>query len=127
MKKLLLPLAVLFCCVSCKEVDEIEFSGTVVDYEECNGMFSMGYAVSLSSPDTIGGDYLTHENILEHNVVVIYGADQLLSYGDKIEGSFFLDPNYSKSECYIHFDRQIPEAQFTKLKVVSKIEPHNQP
>ncbi len=106
----------LFLLVSCVHHDDFDFTGVVVDYEFCQGAFEMGYAVSLMSPDTIGGDYITQEGKNCKNVVVVYGADRILHPNDSIKGSIYLDPNYSKTTCNYHYDRDVPEAVFTKLK-----------
>jgi hypothetical protein len=116
MKKALLFSAILLLA-GCKNYDDFEFTGTVVDFEECTGS-SFGYAVNLTSPDTIGGDYTTHDCDMYQNVVVIYGADRLLKEGANISGRIYLDPNYSRTECtWRYTDRDVPEAVFTKLKV----------
>ena len=98
--------------------DDFDITGTVVDYEECNGISEMGYAVELSSPDSIGGEYKTHDNETYTNVVVVYGADRILKENAKISGRIYLDNNYSKTTCSRHYtDRDVPEAVFTKLEV----------
>lgn len=118
MKKIaLLSIALLFFA-SCKEYEDFEFAGTIVDYEMCNGISDLGYAVALTSPDTIGGDYTTREQKEYQNVVVIYGSDRMLHEGDKISGRIYLDPNYSRTECtWRYTDRDVPEAVFTKLNL----------
>ena len=114
--KLSIALLALFFMSSCVHHDDFEFTGIVVDYEPCQGAFELGYVVSLTSPDTIGGDYINQEGDLCKNAVVIYGADRQLHPNDNISGKIYLDPNYSATTCNYHFDRDIPEAVFTKLK-----------
>lgn len=110
-------LAAILLLAACSNHDDFEFTGTVVDYEQCDGS-SFGYAVSLTSPDTIGGDYQSTDGNIYHNVLVIYGADRLLKANSTISGRIYLDPNYSRTECSFHYtDRDVPEAVFTKLKV----------
>ncbi|MBQ1409134.1 MAG: hypothetical protein IIY87_05195 [Bacteroidales bacterium] len=113
-------LAVVAMFAGCKEYDDFDFAGTVVDYEECNGISEMGYAIELSSPDTLGGDYTTHSGKEYHNVVVVYGSDRLLKENSKVSGRIYIDNDYSRSTCNYHYtDRDVPEAVFTKLKVES--------
>jgi hypothetical protein len=116
MKKILIITTALFFA-ACNNYDDFEFTGKVIDYEQCDGA-SLGYAVTLTSPDTLGGEYHTHSGNIYNNVIVIYGADRLLKENDNISGRIYLDPNYSKSECTWHYtDWEVPEAVFTKLKV----------
>ena len=103
---------------ACVDHDDFAFTGTVVDYEQCTSITEMGYAIALSSPDTIGGDYETRKHETFHNVVVVYGADRMLHANDNVSGRIYLDPNYSKTQCSYHYtDRDVPEAVFTKLEV----------
>ena len=103
-------------CTACTDHDDFPFSGTVVDYEICTGISSLGYAVCLTSPDTIGGRYTTQYNEVYDNVVVIYGADRMFHENETISGRIYLDHNYSKSECSYHREREdVPEAVFTKI------------
>ncbi|MBP5326533.1 MAG: hypothetical protein J6Y98_01300 [Bacteroidales bacterium] len=104
--------------VSCADHDDFDFTGTVVDYEMCNGISEMGYAIALSSPDNIGGNYVTRENEEYSNVVVVYGSDRMLKSKAQVSGRIYLSPNYSQTECSYHYtDNDVPEAVFTKLKV----------
>ena len=117
MKKTLIIAAAIVCFAACKHHDDFEFTGKVIDYEQCTGS-DFGYAVSLTSPDTIGGDYTNRDGEDYRNVVVIYGANRLLKKDNNISGRIYLDPNYSRTECTWHYtDRDVPEAVFTKLKV----------
>ena len=113
--------AALAMMVACSDKhDDFDFTGIVVDYEECNGIQEMGYAVELSSPTSRGGSYTTREIKNYDNVVVIYGADRLLKANSKISGRIYIDNKYSKTTCSRHYtDRDVPEAVFTKLKVES--------
>ena len=112
---IIIAAAMLFA--ACNNYEDFEFTGKVVDYEQCTSG-SIGYAVSLTSPDTIGGEYTTRERETYQNVVVIYGVDRMLQANSNISGRIYLDPNFSKTECSFHYtDRDVPEAVFTKLKV----------
>lgn len=116
--KIFILFATLSLISACTKHDDFEFTGIVIDYEECNGLLEMGYAVALSSPQNIGADYTSRNNQLFHNVVVIYGADRLLHEDSQISGRIYIDNNYSKTTCSRHYtDRNVPEAVFTKLKV----------
>ena len=116
MKKIVFISAIMLFA-ACNNYEDFDFTGKVIDYEECTGS-SFGYAVTLTSPDTIGGDYHTRDGKDYQNVVVIYGADRILKANSNISGRIYLDPNFSKTECTWHYtDRNVPEAVFTKLKV----------
>lgn len=118
MKKLLLAVIITIFAASCVKHDDFEITGTVVDYEECNGLYEMGYAIELSSPDSIGGEYTTHDGEKYNNVVVVFGADVVLKHNSRISGRIYIDNNYSASTCIRHYtDRDVPEAVFTKLTV----------
>lgn len=107
--------ALLFA--ACGDYDDFAFTGTVVDYEMCNGLSEMGYAVALSAPDSIGAAYTNRDGETSANTVVIYGSDRLLYKDDQITGRIYIDNNYSKSTCSYHYtDRDVPEAVFTELK-----------
>ena len=117
MKKTILFSIIILFFAACDHYDDFEFTGTVVDYEECTGS-SFGYAVALTSPDSIGGDYRNRDGEDCHNVVVIYGADRMLKKNKNISGRIYLSPKYSQSECtWRYTDRDVPEAVFTKLEV----------
>ncbi len=116
--KKIIAAAALLLLAACSNYEDFEFTGKVVYYEICNGISDLGYAVTLSAPDSIGGEYTTRERKTYQNVVIIYGANRILKEGDQISGRIYLDPNYSKTTCSMHYpDRDVPEAVFTKLKV----------
>lgn len=118
MKKIssLLPLLLLF--TGCVDHDDFSITGTVVDYEMCNGVTELGYAIAVSSPDSIGEDYTARDGDTYHNVVVCYGADRQLHPNDNIKGKIYWDNKYSRSHCSYHIDREAPEAVFTDLKKI---------
>lgn len=116
MKKILLLAGLALMASSCVDHDDFAFSGTVVDYEECTSMFDFGYAIALTSPDSIGSDYVTRTGETYKNVVVAYGADRILKEDEQLSGRMYLDPNYSRTECNYHYDREAPDARFTELE-----------
>lgn len=102
---------------SCEKHDDFDFVGKVIYYEECSmGYGSFGYVIQLTTPDDIGGDY-TLGTTTYKNVIVAYGSDRQLYENDNVSGKMYLDPNYSKTSCDYHYNRDCPEAVFTKLKV----------
>ncbi len=104
--------------VSCDNYEDFEFSGQVVYYEECTQAPNLGYIIVLDSPDSVGGPYVVDGVTLFNNAVVVYGADRLLAEGDRVKGRIYLDPKYSKTECWIHYNREAVEARFTKLEII---------
>lgn len=116
MKKWVLISLLAVSLGACIDHDDFDIVGTVVDYEPCQSAYEVGYAINLRSPDTVGGRYLTQEGKCYDHVVVVYGADRLLHPGDSISGRIYLDPKFSKTQCMYHFEREAPEAVFTKLK-----------
>lgn len=122
MKHILPTLAlVALLFVSCKDYDDFDFSGQVIDVELCTNIQDVGYAVELASPSDLGGDYLADDSLVHHNVVVIYGADRRLKSNQHISGKIYLDNNYSKATCSYHYSGRrvdgVQEACFTKLEV----------
>ena len=120
LSSLLLCIAALTGCVN--NYDDFEIAGKVIDNEYCTSIQDMGYAVQLTSPDSVGGDYKASDNKVYKNVVVVYGADQIIKTNKNISGRIYLDPRHSESECNYHFREQtgdVPEACFTKLKILS--------
>ena len=98
MKKALIFPIIFLLFASCKNYDDFEFTGTVVDYEMCNGLSDLGYAINLESPDTIGGTYKTRDSVIYNNVIIVYGADRLLKSQSHISGRIYMDHNYSKTQ-----------------------------
>ncbi len=103
---------------SCIEHDVFEFTGTVVGYQPCENLYNFGYAIALTSPDTIGGQYWSEDTVLYQNVVLVFGADRMLHPNDKVKGKIYMDPYFSKSQCNYSNTQEIPEAVFTELKVI---------
>lgn len=122
MKRLFLYTLLVLSLVSCgQRYEDFAIEGTVVDYQLCTNFPDLGYAVEISAPDSIGADYLASDSVIHHNVVVIYRADQILKDKQHISARIYLDPEFSRSECYYHYTQslgEVPEACFTKLKVL---------
>lgn len=105
--------------VGCVKYDDLEFRGTVVNYEICNSWQDMGYLVDLEYPDSVGGTY-TVGGTTYHNVVIIYQAGEVLTDQSHIAGRFYWETNYAKLYCNrIYSGREVPEAVFTELTVIS--------
>ena len=121
MKRILLPFLALALLTSCKDYDDFDFSGKVIDVELCTNIQDVGYAIELASPSDLGGDYLADDTIVHHNVVVVYGSDRRLKSNQHVSGKIYLDNNYSKATCSYHYSgrrvKDVQEACFTKLKV----------
>lgn len=121
MKKLFLitlAVATAFSLDSCKDHDDFEFSGVVIDYEMCTSLMDMGYAVQLSTPDSVGGEYLASDGMKYKNVVVVYRADRMLHDKDSIGGRIYWDLGHSETECNYHYREStgdVPEASFSKI------------
>ena len=119
----ILPAIVILCLASCNKVDEIDFRGTVIDTRECTASYvkpDLGYLVALTTPDSLGGDYTTDNGVTHHNVVILYAPDRLVYRNDKLRGTFYLDDQYSRANCSIHWTDidNIPIGVFTSLSVV---------
>ena len=114
--------ALFFLFASCGDVDDFPIAGQVVDYELCTSMSDVGYAVALSSPDSLGGRYTVTATEVHHNVVVVYDADRILPVSTRIEGRIYYD-NYSKAQCNYSYAKRrdgVPEACFSELRVVEE-------
>jgi len=119
----ILPAIVILSLASCNKVDEIDFRGTVIDTRECTASYvkpDLGYLVALTTPDSLGGDYTTDDGVTHHNVVILYAPDRLVYRNDKLRGTFYLDDQYSRANCSIHWTDidNIPIGVFTSLSVV---------
>lgn len=124
-KNLLLLLALLAMLASCKpNVDDFAFEGTAIDFEMCTGTQDVGYAIQITSPDSLlGGTYLASDGKQYQNVVVLFCADRIIRNGAQVEGRMFFDNNYSSAYCNYHYRSSrgdVPEGRFSKInKVVS--------
>ena len=116
-----LLLSATLLTAACRDkTHDIDFAGTVVDYEYCTSHNDIAYAIQISAPDTLGRAYLSSDSITYPNVVVVYGANRLLHANDHVSGTFYLDDKYSEAYCTYHYRDQrgnVPEAHLTKLKV----------
>jgi len=122
MKRFAFFSTLLLLLASCNKVDEIDFRGTVIDTRECTASYvkpDLGYLVSLTTPDSLGGDYTTQDGITHHNVVILYAPDRLVYRNDKIRGTFYFDDQYSLANCSIHWNDidNIPIGVFTSISV----------
>lgn len=116
----LLMLMAAMAVTACSKVDEIAFSGTIVDTRECTASYlepNLGYVVALSSPDSIGRPY-TVGNVTYPNAVILYEPDRLIYRNDRVHGSFYLDDKYSRANCSLHWtDMNLPEGVFLEVTV----------
>jgi hypothetical protein len=122
MKRFVFFSTLLLTLVGCTKVDEIDFRGTVIDTRECTASYvkpDLGYLVQLATPDSIGGTYITSDGVSHPNVVILYAPDRLLYRNDKIRGTFYLDDQYSRANCSIHWTDidHIPIGVFTSVSV----------
>ena len=116
MYALVLPFTLL---VSCAHHDELEFRGKVVDIRHCDFSYldqNPGYVVQLEYPEGVGGSISEDGNTAD-NLVVLYEPDRHIMVGDIVYGRFYLDPKYSKANCSMHWDYELPEGVFTKVSV----------
>jgi hypothetical protein len=122
MKRFAFFSTLLLLLASCNKVDEIDFRGTVVDVRECTASYvkpDYGYLVALTTPDSLGGVYTTDKGVTYHNVVILYAPDRLIYRDDPIRGTFYLDDQYSRANCSIHWNDidNIPVGVFTSVSV----------
>ena len=117
---LLLLSSCLLLLTGCVKHDEIAFRGTIVDTRECNLSFGSyndaGFVVNLDTPDSIGRPY-TYNGHTYGNTVVLYDPDCRLYKGDKISGTFYLDDKYSRANCSVHYNLELPEGVFVSITV----------
>ena len=90
-------LTLSLCC--CKHPDDFAFSGKVVDIEFCSTGGDVGYAIQLTSPDTLGGSYLTSNGDTYDNVVVAWQSPRPIHINDTVAGRMYMDDKYSKAYC----------------------------
>ncbi|MBQ6069706.1 MAG: hypothetical protein IJK84_09395 [Bacteroidales bacterium] len=123
MKKLLLTLALapLLLCGCGKPDNVFDFSGTMVDYKDCMmqttsiSEWDYGMVISLDTPDSIGKPYTAYDGSYD-NCVVLYRTRSRFKIGDKVEGSMYLDDDYSKAYCQYHYQHDLPEGVCYSLK-----------
>lgn len=116
--KLALPLVAMLLA-GCVKHDELEFRGKIVDVRQCDFSYldqNPGFVVQLEYPEGVGGT-LTEGGNTADNLVVLYEPDRHLMVGDVIYGKFYLSPKYSKANCSVHWDYELPEGVFTKVRV----------
>ncbi len=103
----------------CIKHDELEFKGKVVFVRQCEFSYldqNPGYMVQLEYPEGVGSEYVDGENVAE-NVIVLYEPDKHIMVGDVIHGKFYLSPKYSKANCSVHWDYELPEGVFTQVVI----------
>ncbi len=114
--------SLLLLLAACSKHDEVDFKGTIIDTRECTLSYvrpDLGYLIQLSSPVQYGSSYTTQNGETYDNVIILYDPDCLLYLNDKIEGSFYLDDEYSRANCSIHWNDldDIPMGVFTSVSV----------
>ena len=117
MKKTLIILMIIpfFFFVFKKRVDTFKFDGTVVGVANCSlasasiSEFDIGYVVSLTVPDSIGGVFTDPSGKKYSNCVVIYRTRARYYVEDRIKGTMYLDDQYSAAYCTYHVHLNIPE------------------
>ena len=114
--------SLLLLLAACAKHDEVDFKGTVIDTRECTLSYvrpDLGYLVELDSPKEYGSDYTLQNGTTCHNVVILYDPDCLLYLGDRIEGAFYLDSEYPRANCSVHWNDidDIPVGVFTAVSV----------
>lgn len=114
--------SLLLLLAACSKHDEVDFKGTIIDTRECTLSYvrpDLGYLIQLSSPAQYGSSYTSQNGETYDNVIILYDPDCLLYLNDKIEGSFYLDDEYSRANCSIHWNDldDIPMGVFTSVSV----------
>ena len=71
--------------------------------------FDIGYVVSLTVPDSIGGVFTDPSGKKYSNCVVIYRTRARYYVEDRIKGTMYLDDQYSAAYCTYHVHLNIPE------------------
>jgi len=118
MKKLVLTLVIMpMLLIGCGKPDNVfDFSGTMVDYLDCTmqnvsiSEWDYGMVLALDTPDSIGKPYTDPYGEKFQNCVILYRTKSRFRIGDKVEGTMYLDDNYSKAYCQFHYDLDLPEA-----------------
>ena len=114
-------LLLMVLLVSCVKHDEISFSGTVVNIEYCATQeiqSNAGFYTALETPEGTGDTFIYGADTF-HNVVVLYEPGRQIQHGSHISGKFYLDDNYSRTNCNLHIsaDEYLPQGVFTKVYV----------
>lgn len=123
MKKYLLLLLLPLLLTGCgKNHETFQFTGTIHGVLDCSmpsaSIFDLefGYIVSVITPDSIGKDFTDQLGKTYHNCVVLYRTRQSFSDCDTIAGEMYLDEDYSKAYCSLHYHHGLPEAVCYSLK-----------
>lgn len=112
----------LLLATSCVKHDEVDFKGTVIDTRECTLSYlkpDLGYLIQLDSPLEYGATYTSQYGTTYDNVVILYDPDCLLYLNDRLSGSFYLDEEYPRANCSMHWNDldNIPVGVFTAVSV----------
>lgn len=117
---LALILGAIMLMTACVEHEEIDFVGVVVGGRGCTSSVydsNMGYVVQLSLPTGVGGSLTSSDGHEMKNLVVLYQPGMRIMVGDRIHGKFYFDEKYSRSNCTIRWDAELPEGVFTEVYV----------
>ena len=106
---------------SCAKHDEISFRGTVVNIEYCASQdiqSNAGFYTALETPEATGATFIFGNDTFQ-NVVILYEPGTRIQHGNRMSGKFYLDNNYSRTNCslHIHADDYLPQGVFTKVNV----------
>lgn len=117
----LYAVSTLLLASSCVDHDEMEFKGKVLYIRDCTGSFmdaSAGFVVQLEYPEGVGGEIIDDAGKPMNNIIVLYEPTCRVYADDKIHGTFYLDPKYSRANCTLHYDDyDLPEGVMTKTVV----------
>lgn len=122
MKKILLALLVVgsLLVAGCREYEEIEFDGVVVGIRNCSSAIlddGAGLVVKLSKPEGYGGTLTSTDGQTMENVMVLYEPGMIIRVQEHIWGTFYVDDKYSRANCNIRWDLDLPEGIINKLDV----------
>ena len=106
---------------SCAKHEEISFSGTVVNIEYCatqDIQSNAGFYTALETPAGTGKTFIHGADTFQ-NVVILYEPGTRIQHGDHLIGKFYIDNDYSRTNCslHIHADDELPQGVFTKIYV----------
>lgn len=106
--------------MSCVEHEEVAFDGIVVGGRNCSSTLfdqNMGYIIQLTYPQDVGGSITNENGQKMENLVVLYEPDRHIMVGDYVHGTFYWDDKYSRSNCTIRWDEDLPEGVILEVYV----------
>ena len=112
--------AFMLLATACVEHDEVEFEGTVVGIRNCSSIMfdpNSGFIVQLTKPEGVGGTMVSEEGETMENLAVLYEGDKQLRYLDKVRGTMYWDDKYSRANCSVNMNLELPEAVIVKVTV----------